>query len=101
MRALITGLVAACLLLPIAATAQTNIPSLEQTDRRGEIGRAAQKKAVERFDAADADKDEKLSREEVTAHSEYMASQFAELDKNGDGFLSWEEFIGHSRWKKE
>ena len=101
MRALIIGLVAASLLLPISAAAQTNIPSLEQSDRRGEIGRAAQKKAVERFDAADTDKDGKLSREEVTAHSEYMAGQFAELDKDGDGFLSWEEFIGHNRWKKE
>jgi len=23
------------------------------------------------------------------------------MDKDKDGFLNWEEFVGHNRWKKE
>ncbi len=93
---------AALLALPLLATAQSRIPSLDQDDRRGEIGRAAHQKAVERFDGADGDGDGKLSREEVEAAGlEYVASRFDDLDKNDDGFLSWEEFVGHDRWKKE
>lgn len=92
-------LLAAVLALP--AFAQTRIPSLDQDDRRGEIGRAARQKAVERFDSADADKDGRLTREEVTGHFSYMTENFEQMDKNRDGALDWEEFIGHNRWKKE
>lgn len=101
MRTVLASLVFALLAVPAVATAQSRIPSLDQEGRRGEVGRAAQQKAVERFDQADADKDGKLSRAEVAAHSEYLAGRFEQMDKDGDGALSWEEFIGHDRWKKE
>ena len=94
-------LLAAALAAPLVAGAQTRIPSLDQEDRRGDIGRAAQRKAVERFDGADADKDSRLSREEVAGRLEYVSANFDAMDKDRDGFLSWYEFIGHDRWKKE
>lgn len=94
-------LLAAALLLPIVAAAQSRIPSLDQEGRRGEVGRAAQKKAVERFDGADTDKDGSLSRDEVAAHSPYLSENFDRMDRNRDGTLDWYEFIGHDRWKKE
>jgi len=82
------------------AAAQTLIPSLERKDHVGDLGRAAREKAIQRFDAADADKDGRLSKTEV-AHLPYLAENFDRLDTNHDGYLSWEEFIGHDRWKKE
>lgn len=96
----VVGLLA-LVLLPLAATAQTRIPSLDQQDHRGDVGRYAYQKAVERFDGIDADKDGKLSREEVSARSTYISNNFERMDADRDGFLSWEEFVGHDRWKKE
>ena len=101
MRPVLTCLLAATLAIPALAAAQTRIPSLDQEGRRGDVGRAAQQKAVERFDGADADKDQRLSRDEVAANFEYMSANFDRIDGDGDGFLSWTEFIGHDRWKKE
>jgi Ca2+-binding EF-hand superfamily protein len=80
---------------------QTNIPTLDQQGRKGDMARLAQKRAAERFDQADENKDGKLSKEEVAKTLPYMAENFDQLDKDKDGFLSWEEFIGHSRWKKK
>lgn len=79
----------------------TNIPTLDQVGRKGDMARLAQKRAVERFDKADENKDGKLSKEEVEKAFPYMAQNFSQLDKDNDGFLSWEEYIGHNRWKKE
>lgn len=101
MRPIFAGLVIALLAAPLLAAAQSKIPSLDQEGRMGDVGRAAQKKAVERFDHADTDKDGKLSRAEVETHSNYMAGRFDQMDKDGDGALNWEEFIGHDRWAKE
>jgi Ca2+-binding EF-hand superfamily protein len=97
------------LLTLLAATAsagaqslpQTNIPTLDQQGRKGDMARLAQKRAAERFDQADGNKDGKLSKEELEKTFPYMAEKFSELDKDKDGFLNWEEFIGHDRWKKE
>jgi hypothetical protein len=55
---------------------------------------------MEKFDAMDADKDGKLSREEVGKLSAYLAENFPNRDKNSDGFLSWEEYVGHDRWPR-
>lgn len=98
---LAAALLALALAVPAVAYAQSRIPSLDREDRLGEVGRAARQKAVERFDGADANKDCKLSREEAAGRSPYLADNFEQLDKDRDGFLSWEEFIGHDRWKKE
>ncbi len=101
MRVVVRFILAAALAAPILAVAQTRIPSLDQEGRRGDVGRAAQQKAVERFDGADADKDQRLSRDEVAAHFEYVGANFDRMDADRDGFLNWNEFIGHDRWKKE
>ncbi|NMG32436.1 hypothetical protein [Aromatoleum evansii] len=98
---LAAALLALVLAAPLSAAAQSRIPSLDRNDHLGEVGRAARQKAIERFDGADADKDGKLTREEVTGRFTYLSDNFEQQDKNRDGFLDWEEFIGHDRWKKE
>lgn len=95
----------ACLLLPLAAFAQRGqksvIPELDEDSRRGEIARIAQQKAEAKFDAADGNKDDKLAPEEVAGPSPYIAENFKQYDKDSDGFLSWEEYVGHNRWKRQ
>jgi Ca2+-binding EF-hand superfamily protein len=76
------------------------VPKLDVEGRRGDVARLAKQRALEKFDAADTDKDGKLSRQEVEESFSYLAEKFIALDKNGDGFLSWEEYVGHDRWPK-
>lgn len=90
-----------CLFLAISgAHAQTMVPKLDQEGRRGEIARLAQQRATEKFDLADEDKDGKLSRQEVEKHAPYLFETFAAHDKDRDGFLNWEEYVGHNRWPR-
>lgn len=77
------------------------VPDLEAEGHRGDMARAAQKKANERFDKADDDKDGFISKDEATAHLPFIAEKFESYDKNKDGKLTWEEFIGHDKWKRE
>lgn len=84
--------------LAAAVHAQTVVPTLDQDGRKGEMARLAYQQAVSKFDAADANKDGRLVREEV---SPYMAENFARYDKDGDGSISWDEYVGHKRWKKD
>jgi hypothetical protein len=81
--------------------AQSVVPPLDQDGRKGDMARMAHQRAMEKFDQADADKDGKLSPQETAGSLPYMADNFARYDKNKDGFLSWEEYVGHNRWKKE
>lgn len=92
-------LVAGALLLP-SAYGQTMVPKLDQEGRRGDVARQAKQKAQERFTAIDKNGDGKLSREEIEQESPYLAEKFPERDLNRDGFLNWEEFVGHSRWER-
>ncbi len=55
-----------------------------------EFGEQAKKKAVQRFQSMDKDRDGKVTREEFTGPKE----RFDLLDKNGDGFLTEPEFLG-------
>lgn len=77
------------------------VPELDAEGHKGDMARAAEKKAVERFDKADADKDGFISKEEAQATLPYIAENFDKYDKNKDGKLSWEEFVGHDKWKRE
>lgn len=81
--------------------AQTIVPKLDQEGRKGDMARMAHKQAQERFDAADADKDARLSPDEAAKSLPYVAEHFGRYDKDKDGFLGWEEYVGHNRWKKE
>jgi len=83
-----------------SATAQTMVPKLDQEGRKGDVARLARQKAQERFNAADMDKDGRLSQQEASKDSPYLAEKFAERDTNRDGYLSWEEYVGHNRWEK-
>lgn len=91
---LLVGLVAQ------GALAQTMVPKLDQEGRKGDVARLAKQRAQERFAALDKDKDGRLSRPEVEQESAYLAENFAERDTSKDGYLSWEEFVGHNRWEK-
>lgn len=82
------------------ALSQSVIPSLDAPGVRGEMARAEKKKAEARFDAMDTNKDGRLSRDEVTGKSDYLAGNFDKLDTSRDGFLNWEEFLGHNRWPR-
>ena len=83
-----------------SASAQTMVPKLDQEGRKGDVARLARQKAQERFNAADADKDGRLSQQEASKDSPYLAEKFSERDTNRDGYLSWEEYVGHNRWEK-
>lgn len=100
MRYLAFAFLALCVLSgPLRA--QSMIPSLDEPGHKGDLARAAQKRSATQFDAADEDKDGKLSRAEVTKSSRYLSENFDKLDRDKDGFLSWEEFLGHNRWPKQ
>lgn len=76
------------------------VPSLDEEGRRGEIARINAEKARNRFAAADTDKDGRLSKEEVGGIA-YLSEGFEKYDKDRDGFLNWEEFVGHNRWPRQ
>jgi len=82
------------------ADARTIVPELDESGTRGEIARKMKARSAAQFDAADADKDGKLSKVEVATISNYYANNFEKHDADKDGFLSWEEFVGHDRWRK-
>lgn len=90
----------AILLVSTTVGAQTIIPNLDQEGRPGDVARYAKERAVARFTELDTDKDDRLSREEISKAGAYLADNFDTLDKNKDNFLSWEEFVGHNRWRK-
>ena len=83
-----------------ASIAQSLVPDLNESGRRGEIARAEKARAAARFDALDLDKDGFLSREEVAKGGGYLADSFDKKDTNKDGRLNWEEYLGHNRWPK-
>lgn len=98
----VLALAGALAALPAAAQRQkSGVPDLNEDNHKGEMARMAQKKAEERFDTADADKDGVLSRAEVAKHLPFIDQNFERYDKNKDGALSWEEFVGHDKWKRE
>lgn len=80
--------------------AQTIIPKLDQEGRKGDMARLAKETALKKFEAADTDKDDRLSKEELAVGHSYMAANFERLDVNKDGYLSWEEYVGHNRWPR-
>lgn len=91
------------LILPPAHAARVKsvVPELDAEGHKGDMARAAQKKANQRFDKADADKDGFIAKDEAVAAMPYIAENFAKYDKDEDGKLSWEEFIGHDKWPRE
>lgn len=101
-KQLITPLL--CLLAAFCAHGQSSksiTPDLDEASRKGEMARLAQKTSNDKFEAADEDRDELLSRAEVARHFPYFDQNFERFDKNKDGMLSWEEFVGHDKWKRQ
>lgn len=87
--------------IALAQNQVSRIPSLDDTSRKGDMARMAEKHAETKFDAADEDKDGVLSRAELAKHMPYFDQKFERHDKNKDGVLSWEEYVGHDKWKRE
>lgn len=83
-----------------SAIAQSMIPKLDQEGRRGDVAREAKQKAIQKFDQADENRDGKLSIDELQKNSAYLAGKFTDKDKDKDGFLNWEEYVGHGRWPR-
>ncbi len=83
-----------------SASAQTIVPRLDEPGTKGDIARKMKEKSAGQFDTADTNKDARLSKEEVSKISDFYANNFEKHDKDKDGFLSWEEFVGHNRWPK-
>lgn len=75
-----TLLIAAAMLLPLAACAQD-----------GSRAQRFAAKAQQRFDAADANHDGMISREEAQQGMPRIAQHFDDVDSNHDGQLSREE----------
>ncbi len=87
---------------PVAAQSQkSGVPSLDDQSRKGDMARLAQKKVNDDFNLADEDNSGDLSRPEVAKHFPFREQNFERYDKNKDAKLSWEEFVGHDRWKRE
>lgn len=89
-----------CLGASSAMAQKTLVPKLDEESRRGDIARINAEKARNRFSGLDADKDDRLARAEV-AENPYLTENFEKLDKDKDGFLTWEEFVGHNRWPRQ
>ena len=83
-----------------SAAAQSVVPKADAPGHKGDMARLAQEKAKAKFTAIDENKDDKLSREEVAKQFRYLAENFDKHDANKDGFLSWEEYVGHNRWPR-
>lgn len=80
---------------------KSTVPAAADASHKGDVARLAQKKSEDQFNGADEDRDGQLSRAEVAKHLPYIDTNFLRYDKNKDGFLSWEEFVGHDRWKRQ
>ena len=77
------------------------VPAAADASHKGDVARLAQKKSEDQFNLADEDRDGQLSRAEVAKHLPYFDANFPRFDKNKDGSLSWEEFVGHDKWKRQ
>jgi Ca2+-binding EF-hand superfamily protein len=85
----------------LAQRTKSVVPELDAEGHKGDMVRAAKDKANERFNKADADSDGWVTREEATASLPFIAENFEKYDKNKDGKMSWEEYVGHDKWKRE
>jgi hypothetical protein len=78
------------------------VPDLNAEGKPGEMARAQFKKALEKFDRADENKSGFIEKAEADKGlGEYERATFDEKDSNKDGKLSWEEYLGHDKWKKD
>ena len=84
-----------------AQRVKSAVPDLNADGKPGEMARAQFKKALEKFDRVDENKNGFIEKAEAEKGlGEYERATFDEKDLNKDGKLSWEEYLGHDKWKK-
>jgi Ca2+-binding EF-hand superfamily protein len=86
--------------MPALGQSQSGGAERDAASRKDEMARLAQRKSTERFEAADEDHNGMLSRPEVAKHFPFFDQNFARYDKNQDGLLDWQEFVGHDKWPR-
>lgn len=84
-----------------AQRTKTIVPDLDTEGHKGDMARAAKKKANERFDKFDENGNGVLEKSELETHAPYKAKNIEKYDTDGDGALTWQEFVGHDRWERE
>jgi EF hand len=78
------------------------VPDLNAEGKPGEMARAQFKKTLEKFDRVDENRNGSIEKAEADkGMGEYEKATFDEKDLNKDGRLSWEEYLGHDKWKKD
>jgi hypothetical protein len=90
--------------LPVHAQrgVKSAVPDLNAEGKPGEMARAQFKKTLEKFDRIDENKNGSIEKAEADkGMGEYEKATFDEKDANKDGKLSWEEYLGHDKWKKD
>ena len=87
-----------CVATAVAQGQYSNVPDINEPGRRGEVARMMLANVSEQFLAADANHNGVLSLEEAAQHRPHIANNFSRYDADGDGNISWQEFIGHDKW---
>lgn len=74
------------------------VPDINAEGKRGDFARAILARSSARFLNADTDRNYLISIEEAEIHFPHVSREFLRYDKNGDGGVSWQEYLGHDEW---
>lgn len=77
---------------------KTIVPDITAAGHRGELARAILARSSERFLEADENRDYQISVDEAETHLPHVSREFSDYDKNGDGGISWQEYVRHDQW---
>jgi hypothetical protein len=77
---------------------KTIVPDINAAGHRGELARAILAKASAKFLEADKNRDYRISLEEAGIHFPHINRAFSNYDKDGDGGISWQEYVRHNQW---
>ena len=78
--------------------AKTIVPDINATGHRGDLARAILSRASAKFLEADENRDYRISLQEAGTHLPHINREFSYYDKDGDGGISWQEYVRHDQW---
>ena len=81
-----------------AEPAITIVPDINAEGHRGDLARAILARSSARFLEADQNQDYRISIGEAEAYLPHVSRAFLDYDKNGDGGISWQEYVRHNQW---